>query len=278
MNPIDLAANAGSAPACIGLFDSGVGGLSLLRAIRARLPAVPTTYIADNRHLPYGDKSAQWLQDRAFRLTEALLDDGARLVVVACNTATTHTIAALRQRWPTIAFVGVEPGVKPAALASRKRSIAVMATPATIRSQRLQALIRDHAEGTVVHLLPCPGLADAIERAEPAPLGRMLDEVCAQLDVLGVDTVALGCTHYPLVAPDLARRLSATVQWIDTTDAVARRVASLWPTACDAPPPGVAAARPTVRIRASGALEPIDAALRRWLEPPYRLEPLDGAP
>ena len=216
-------------PDRIGIFDSGIGGLSVLRAVRAQLPQAALTYIADSRHTPWGDRSAPWIRARCVQLAGWLIDDGCDLVLVACNTGTTQAIAALRARWPGQRVVGVEPGIKPAVAASRSHRVAVMATTGTLRSPRLQQLLQAHAGSTLVLQLPCPGLAEAIEAAgdAPAALAAQLDQISADLRASAADTVVLGCTHYPLVAAALQQRLGADTRLIDTADAVAHRVHSL---------------------------------------------------
>lgn len=249
----------------VGIFDSGVGGLSVLRSVRAALPGVPLSYLADNRHLPYGDKPLDWLTARCATLTAQLLDAGATLILVACNTATTQTIAALRARWPSVAFVGIEPGIKPAVAVSRNRRIGVMATPATVSSVRLKQLIERHAGNCHVAPLPCPGLATAIEAADDAEVSRLLDSACYALQSENVDTVVLGCTHYPLIADRLAARLGPHVQLVDTAEAVSRRVRSLLPT--------VTAERATaITVIMTGEAAPIERALRRWIREPVMLQ------
>lgn len=215
----------------IGIFDSGVGGLSVLGALHRQLPDEPLLYVADSGHAPYGDRDTAHIVQRSERVVDYLVDQGARLVVIACNTATARAVDALRVRHPSVAFVGVEPGVKPAALASAKRNIAVMATPSTLASTRYADLVAKHAPGCVVHPVPCSGLAAAIERGEAgrAEVERLLDLYCAPLTSLGVDTVVLGCTHYPFVADRIAARLGLGVSLLDTADAVARRVVDLLP-------------------------------------------------
>ncbi len=251
--------SAAITPPHVGIFDSGIGGFSVLRKLRQTLPGCSFTYLADNRHLPYGDKSPEWLAARATSLTAHLLAQEARLILVACNTATTHAIAALRARWPDVPFVGVEPGIKPAAQRSQARRIAVMATPATLRSARLQQLAVQHAADCSVHLLACADLAAAIEQAEPEPLERSIAQACDELRRLEVDTVVLGCTHYPLVADQLAARLGPEVQWIDTADAVSRRVAALLGDA----PDGTSQAALT--LVATGDPHSIERAAQRWI-------------
>jgi glutamate racemase len=241
-----------SAAPHIGLFDSGIGGLSVLRALRRQLPTARCSYIADTAYTPWGDRPADWVVARCAQLSAWLIeqqgakpgDDSADLVLVACNTATTQAIAALRLRWPGVPFVGVEPGIKPAVAASHKRRVAVLATSGTLGSARLRQLVDQHAaEGTRVLQLPCSGLVEAIERVASrsgatdghddkpdeaaAALAAQLDTIAATLRDADVDTVVLGCTHYPLVADALQQRLGPTVQLIDTADAVVRRVVSL---------------------------------------------------
>jgi glutamate racemase len=214
---------------CIGIFDSGVGGLSVLRALRSRLPRAALVYVADAAHAPYGERDPAAVLDRSLRLTEHLLREGARMVVVACNTATALAIDALRAHWPATPFVGVEPGIKPAARLTRNGRIGVLATPATLASTRIVSLIDRHAGGAHVTLQPCPGLAAAIERGDldDVELGALLDRYCAPLREDEVDTVVLGCTHYPFVATRIAALLPGA-QLIDTAEPVAERVQALW--------------------------------------------------
>ncbi len=213
----------------IGVFDSGVGGLSVLRALRQRLPGCPMVYIADSGHAPYGDRDPAHVIERSQRVVDHLVEQGAQLVVIACNTATAWAIDAMRDRHPHIPFVGVEPGVKPAARLSRSRRFAVMATPATLASARFANLVSRHAPDCTVHPVPCAGLAAAIEQGErqAAEVERLLDLYCLPLSSLDIDTVVLGCTHYPFVAERIARRLAPATQLLDTADAIARRVTEL---------------------------------------------------
>jgi glutamate racemase len=245
----------------IGVFDSGIGGLSVLRCLRRELPQCTVSYLADNRHLPYGAKPPSWLVERCGKLTQQLLNRGAGLVLVACNTATTHTIAALRARWPDVPFVGVEPGIKPAIATSRRGRIAVIATEATLQSPRLRSLIDDHGRRAEVRLQPCPGLADAVDAANDAAIDALVGEACAEIVAAEVDTVVLGCTHYPLIAERFARRLGPDVALIDTADAVCRRVRALLPATSDAPTLG----RGALSIEATGGVEGVQRAVERWL-------------
>ena len=259
-------------PVHIGVFDSGIGGLSVLRALRAQLPSARLNYIADSRHTPWGERPAAWVAERCTQLSAALMADGADLVVVACNTATTQAIASLRARWPQRRFVGIEPGIKPAVVSSRNARIALLATPGTLRSDRLQHLVQAHAQGMTLLRLPCPGLAEAIEAAwqDERDLLVRLDDIGARLRAAEVDTVVLGCTHYTLAAAALQQRLAPGTVLVDVAQAVARRVASLLPMAAtgalEAPPP---------RLSATGPTKNLQQAARHWLGLNLAVQPLE---
>ena len=220
----------GATSECIGVFDSGVGGLSVLRSLHARLPRVPITYIGDVAYAPYGERSEPEIIRRCERIVEHLKVQGARLIVIACNTATVIAIDILRKQWPDLTFVGVEPGIKPAVAQSRGKRIALMSTPATAASARVRRLIEEHARGVQVHIQACPGLAGAIERGELKGPGlrAMLERPCASIRAMQADTVVLGCTHYPFVATQIQEMIGPDVMLIDTASAIAERTASIW--------------------------------------------------
>ena len=224
---------ATTSAACIGVFDSGVGGLSVLDALRRRLPFARLIYLGDVAHAPYGERDTADVLQRCHRIVAHLASLGARLIVVACNTATVLGIRDLRQRWPDLTFVGVEPGIKPAALRTATRRIGVMATTATSDSARLRHLIAEFAPHMHVHVQPCPGLASLIECGvhDGPELHAALAPLCAAVRAADVDTVVLGCTHYPFVAGAIQALLGEGVVLIDTATAVAERVATLWDTA-----------------------------------------------
>ncbi len=215
---------------CLGVFDSGVGGLTVLRELREALPGAALHYLADTAHAPYGEKSSDFIAKRSLVIGEYLLNRGAVMLVVACNTATAHAVNALRERWPELPIVGIEPGIKPAVAASRNGRIGVLATPATIASARYQTLIEAHARGFQVFSQPCPGLADLIETGEldsPALRG-LIERCCAPLRQAGVDTVLMGCTHYPLVQPLFQQALGPEVQLLKIEAAVAKQAQRYW--------------------------------------------------
>lgn len=217
----------------IGVFDSGLGGLSVLAAIAHALPRADLVYLADSAHVPYGDKPDGFITGRVLAIGEHLAAAGCDLLVVACNTATTAAIQALRDHLsamrPGVAVVGVEPGVKPAAQSSRSRRIAVLATEATARSQRLRQLIAHHADGAHVDIVACPGWATHVETLQPdTPAFRA--EIAAIVEPLlaaGADRLVLGCTHYAFLAPMIAPLLRDRADLVDVAAAVARQVVRL---------------------------------------------------
>ena len=220
---------ATASPSLIGVFDSGVGGLTVLDALRRRLPQARLVYVGDVAYAPYGERDPSYVVQRCHRIVAHLAALGARVIVVACNTATVITIEDLRRSWPDLCFVGVEPGVKPAAVRTANRRIAVMATPTTAASARLRHLIAEFAQGVHVQVQPCPGLVALIERGvlDGSTLQDTLAPLCADLRTAGVDTVVLGCTHYPFVAEAIQAALGSHVALIDTATAVAERVAQV---------------------------------------------------
>lgn len=210
----------------IGVFDSGVGGLSVLAHIRRRLPRERLIYAADSAHVPYGDKPTAEIRRRSLTVAESLLGLGAKALVVACNTATAAAIHDLRGHYPHLPIVGMEPGVKPAVALSRARKVGVLATTGTLRSGRFNHLLERYGGGAEVIMQPCPGLVERVERGElsdgvtEALLKRYLEPLLEN----GVDSLVLGCTHYPFLIPLIERLAGPNVTVIDTGPAVARQV------------------------------------------------------
>ena len=209
----------------IGVFDSGVGGLSVLRHVRAQLPNVPLLYVADSGHVPYGDKTPDYIRDRSLALTQFLLRHGAAAVVVACNTATAAAAAMLRERFD-IPIVAMEPAVKPAVSATRSRVVGVLATVGTLESARFAALLEQYAGDVEIVTQACPGLVERVEAGELASTTtrELVARYTAPLLARGADTIVLGCTHYPFLKPLIADLVGPRVQLIDTGEAVARQV------------------------------------------------------
>lgn len=212
----------------IGVFDSGVGGLSVLRDIRAALPHEQLIYVADSGHVPYGNKTPDYIRDRSATLTRFLLDRGAKAIVIACNTATAAAAASLRSTF-AVPIVGMEPAVKPAAAATKNGVIGVLATVGTLRSARYAALLDRFGDGIEVVTQPCPGLADQIEAGDlDGPTTRaMIERFAAPLVARRADAIVLGCTHYPFVRPLITDVVGPDVALIDTGAAVARRLTHL---------------------------------------------------
>lgn len=209
----------------IGVFDSGVGGLSVLRHVRAMLPGEDLLYVADSAHAPYGDKSVQFIEARAVAIAEFLVARDAKALVVACNTATAAAIAALRQRFD-LPIVGMEPAVKPAAEATRSGVIGVLATSGTLDSGKFAELVRRFGSQARVIVQPCPGLVEQVELGDLAgPLTRrLLEGFVAPLLDAGADTLVLGCTHFPFLEPLLRELVGGEVAIIESGAAVARQL------------------------------------------------------
>ncbi len=247
----------------IGVFDSGVGGLSVLKALHRQLPDAPLHYVADSAHAPYGERSDDYINDRTHRVASHLVAHGAQLLVLACNTASAVAAASLRERWPQLPIVAVEPGIKPAVAASRNGRIGVMATPATLRSDKFRRLAELHTQGVQVHLQACPGLAGQIELgdAESPALQALIEAHTAPLRTANVDTVVLGCTHYVFVAAKIQAALGDGVTLIDTAEAVARHAVRRLPS-----PVQAAALQPgPIRLQTTGDLERLQRFVDHWL-------------
>lgn len=216
------------APVRIGILDSGVGGLSVLREIRALMPGHPLDYFADSAWCPYGTKPPGAIQKRVFAVVDGLLSRGAGIVVLACNSATIHAVEPLRAVYP-VPFVGMEPGVKPAAQRTKTGTVAVLATEASIAGEKFHRLVSDHAKGIRVITRPCPQFVELVEAGilEGPEVEEAVAQVVEPLLEERADVFVLGCTHYPFLRPALERRLPASATVIDTGAAVARRVTQI---------------------------------------------------
>lgn len=216
-----------SAP--IGVFDSGVGGISVLREIRARLAQESLIYVADSRYVPYGEKSPDFIRERSRLIADFLLAQGAKALVLACNTATAAAVAELRDLYPALPIVGMEPAVKPAAEATRSGVVGVLATTGTLKSAKFAALLDRFAHDVRVITQPCPGLVECIESGalDSAATRELLNGFVEPLLAQGCDTLILGCTHYPFIKPLLRELVPASVSLIDTGEAVARQLQRL---------------------------------------------------
>lgn len=209
----------------IGVFDSGIGGLTIARKIRELMPGEDILYVADTGHAPYGDRPDRYILDRSFAVTDFLLSRQVKVVVVACNTATTTCISELRAKYP-VPFIGVEPGVKPAVLNSKSGVVGILATSKTLVTDSFAALAKRVSGDIRVEVMPCPELVVLIESLklsyeETAGLvGKYVHPLLAR----GADTIVLGCTHYAHLAPVIARVAGPDVSIISTELAVANEV------------------------------------------------------
>jgi glutamate racemase len=213
----------------IGVFDSGVGGLSVLKALRELLPGQPVIYFADQAHVPYGPRPLEEVRAYSEAITRFLLDLGCRLIVVACNTASAAALHYLRQEFPAVPFVGMEPAVKPAAENTHSGVVGVLATPATFQGALYASVVERFAQGVEVLAATCPGLVDQIEQGNlaGAETRRVLEEALRPMLRRGIDTVVLGCTHFPFVIPLIQEIAGPQVRVIDPAPAVARQVRRL---------------------------------------------------
>ncbi len=213
----------------IGVFDSGVGGLSVLQEIQQLLPRESLLYVGDCGHIPYGEKTPEFIRQRCEVMAGFFREQGAKALVIACNTATVAGVADLRQRYPDWPMVGMEPAVKPAAAATRTGVVGVLATTGTLQSAKFAALLDRFASDVRVVTQPCPGLVERIEAGDlqsPA-LCQLLAGYVEPLLAAGCDTIILGCTHYPFLKPLLRDMIGPSISLIDTGAAVARQLQRL---------------------------------------------------
>jgi glutamate racemase len=185
----------------IGIFDSGVGGLSVLRAVREQMPEETVIYLGDQGHIPYGPRPMAQIRDFSEAITRFLLERDAKLVVVACNTASAAALKVLREKFPYIPFVGMEPAVKPAAERTQTGRVGVLATPATFQGALYASVVERFANGVELFQNTCNGLVQQIEQGnlDGEETSRILEEALLPMLERNIDTVVLGCTHYPFV-------------------------------------------------------------------------------
>ena len=208
----------------IGIFDSGLGGLSIWKEIHALLPYENTFYLADSRHAPYGEKSRDEIIHLSIKNTEYLLEHNCKLIVVACNTATTNAIAHLRATYD-LPFIGIEPAIKPAALHTRTGTVGVLATKGTLSSSLFHHTARNHAAGITIIDQIGAGLVPLIEagKAQSEEARALLRKYVSPMLEAGVDQIVLGCTHYPFLMPVLKDLLPEHINVLDCSGAVARQ-------------------------------------------------------
>ncbi len=248
----------------IGVVDSGLGGLSVVAALKDALPSESIIYYADTAYCPYGTRDAEVVLDRLLTITHELLESGIKMLVLACNTGTAIALEALRAAFP-IPIVGLEPAVKPAAALSRSGRIAVVATPRTVSSPRLDRLIERHAQDIVVDRYPAPDWVDLVESGHTTGLKaeRQVRPIVEQAIAEGCDVMVLGCTHFPFLRSTLSQIAGDALQFIDSGPAVARRTHALLIEHGLSSPPGHSKA--DMEIRTSGALDVVEPVCRRML-------------
>tara|TARA_R110000744_G_scaffold93947_6_gene181415 strand:+ start:4899 stop:5687 length:789 start_codon:yes stop_codon:yes gene_type:complete len=208
----------------IGIFDSGIGGTSIWGEIQELLPYESCIYLADSKNAPYGEKSEERILDLSIKNTEYLLSQGCKLIVVACNTATTNAIDYLRNNY-SVPFIGIEPAIKPAAINSKSKIVGVLATKGTLSSSLFHSTSKNHAAGITVLEQRGTGLVEMIENGnlESDQLYQLLEQYIMPMLDKGMDYLVLGCTHYPYLIPMLKKMLPENVTIIDSGQAVARQ-------------------------------------------------------
>ena len=269
----------------IGVFDSGVGGLSVLRALRAALPHERFVYLADSAHAPYGERGDAYVGARTHAITQYLLEQHhIKALVVACNTATAAAIHEVRSRYPALPLVGLEPAIKPALAVTRTGRVGVIGTRGTLASAKFGKLLGSLAGQAEFVVQPCDGLAHAIERSvaqpEPSPgtpvgateTGALCARYIGAMGDFGtapgqIDTLVLGCTHYIFVAHELRALAGPEVQFIETGEPVARQTRRLLETAglLAAPNGDQVKEAPHTRLLTTGPVAMLQAAAQRWL-------------
>jgi glutamate racemase len=213
----------------IGIFDSGVGGISVLRAIREQMPEESVIYFGDQGHIPYGPRPMEQIRNFSEAITKFLLEKNAKVIVVACNTASAAALKYLREKFPDVQFVGMEPAVKPAAEHTQTGNVGVLATPATFQGALYASVVERFANGVELFQNTCPGLVQQIEQGHlnGEETRRILEDALQPMRQKNIDTVVLGCTHYPFVIPLIQQIVGDNVRVIDPAPAVAKQAGRL---------------------------------------------------
>jgi glutamate racemase len=264
----------------IGIFDSGVGGLSVWRQVVHHLPGEALLYLADQAHVPYGNRSAAEIQGHCLAIADHLVQRGCKAIVVACNTASAVALTPLRQRFPQLPILGLEPAVKPAVGLTRSGVVGVMATPATFQGELYRATVGRCAGSVQVVEQVCIGLADLVEQGQlegphcDATLRRFLEPMLAA----GADTIVLGCTHYPFVIEAIRRLVGPGLAVLDPAPAVARHLGEvLEQRGLRAAASSHASNSPQHRFFTTGDTAAFDRAVARLVGADCRSQPLRWA-
>lgn len=210
----------------IGVFDSGLGGISVLRELVKIMPNEDYIYFGDSKNAPYGTKTREEVWELTSRVFRYLLEREVKAVVIACNTATSAAVRRLRQEYPGIPIVGIEPALKPAVLYRRNSRIVVMATPMTLRQEKFRHLMSQYEDQAEIIPLPCPGLMEFIEKGvlSGPELDGYLSDLFMPLRPETIDSVVLGCTHYPFIRDEIAQILGGKVALFDGGEGTAREL------------------------------------------------------
>ena len=210
----------------IAVFDSGVGGISVLREMVKIMPYEDFIYYGDSKHAPYGTKSLEEVRSLTISHTRELMGQGAKAVAIACNTATSAAVRILRQMYPQLPLVGIEPALKPAVLFKHHPTVLVMATPMTIREEKFHRLLAKYEHQATIYPLPCPGLMEYVERgqADTPEVRKFLEDLLGEYLEKGVDAIVLGCTHYPFVQKAIAETAGPKVHIFDGGEGTAREL------------------------------------------------------
>ncbi len=251
----------------IGVFDSGVGGLSILKALRAELPREDFVYVADSGFAPYGERDQGFVLARARAITRDLMSQpglAIQALVIACNTATAAAIHLLRREHSDLPIIGVEPALKPAIALSQTRRIGVMATRGTLNSQKFRTLLAGLADQAQFVCQPCDGLADAIERDDAEKIIGLCRQYTKDMGQFGsqagdIDTLVLGCTHYPFASERLQALVGPGVRLVDNGEPVARQTHRMLTSLSPDSAPG------QCRLFSTGDPDLLQSAARRWL-------------
>jgi glutamate racemase len=260
----------------IGVFDSGVGGLSILKALRAELPHEDFVYVADSGFAPYGEREECFVVERSRLIAQHLLDHEhlpIKSLVIACNTATAAAIHLLRQDYPALPIIGVEPALKPAIAISQTKRIGVMATRGTLNSRKFQTLLGSLAEQASFICQPCDGLANAIERHDATTIEALCSDYTRAMGQFGlnrgeIDTLVLGCTHYPFASQHLRDLLGPDIELVDNGAPVARQTRRVTTALEHGPMPG------QLTLLTTGQVEALTTAAQRWLDTDIRAQAL----
>lgn len=262
----------------IGVFDSGVGGLSVLRAIWQETPDEEVVYIADQAHVPYGMRPLEEVRHFSLEISRFLIQRGAKLIVLACNTASAAALQFLRVEFPSIPFVGMEPAVKPAAEKTLSGVVGVLATPATFQGALYASVVERFAQGVRLLQHTCPGLVGQIENGdvESEKAYTILEEALLPMLAQGADTIVLGCTHYPFIIPMIERIVGERARVIDPAPAIARQVKRVLEARQMLHPPheGAHNAYKNTQFLTSGAPEQMQQVIEKLLNISVNVSPL----